>query len=191
MEENWYKEYFMKKFRTLFVATVMALGMTCAAYADDGVTDNVSCISVLSDEISTGCIEGTALLEESTETVAEVASETVASIGTDTSAEFGASLGEFKLTAYCGCRKCNGKWTGQPTALGTGYEHGRTIAVDRRVIPIGTWVYINIPGEGWQKFRAEDTGSAIKGNRIDIYVDSHSACNQAKYNTVCEVRLAK
>lgn len=52
-------------------------------------------------------------------------------------------------------------------------------------------MYINIPGEGWQKFRAEDTGSAIKGNRIDIYVDSHSACNQTKYNTVCEVRLAK
>lgn len=103
----------------------------------------------------------------------------------------GASLGNFKLTSYCSCRRCNGRWTGYPTAAGTNYEYGRTIAVDRRVIPLGTWVYINIPGEGWQKFRAEDTGSAIKGNRIDVYVgDNHGECYQARYNQVSEVRLA-
>lgn len=103
----------------------------------------------------------------------------------------GKSLGNFKLTGYCACRKCNGKWTGSPTALDTKLTPGRTIAVDPRVIPLGTWVYININGEGWHKYRAEDTGSAIKGHRIDVCAPSHSECRNPKYNATVEVRLAK
>lgn len=118
-------------------------------------------------------------------------SQAVAYSGSNEQVNLGESLGNFKLTAYCGCRKCNGRWTGYPTASGTDYVQGRTIAVDKRVIPLGTWVYINIPNEGWQKFRAEDTGSAIKRNRIDVYVDGHNLCNQSKYNGISEVRLAR
>jgi 3D (Asp-Asp-Asp) domain-containing protein len=103
----------------------------------------------------------------------------------------GKSLGNFKLTGYCACRKCNGKWTGSPTALGTKLTPGRTIAVDPKVIPLGSWVYININGEGWHKYRAEDTGSAIKGHRIDVCAPSHSECRNPKYNATVEVRLAK
>lgn len=105
--------------------------------------------------------------------------------------KLGKSLGNFKLTGYCACRKCNGKWTGSPTALGTKLTPGRTIAVDPRVIPLGSWVYININGEGWHKYRAEDTGSAIKGHRIDVCAPSHSECRNPKYNATVEVRLAK
>lgn len=76
----------------------------------------------------------------------------------------------FQATAYCGCRKCNGKWTGYPTASGTDYVAGRTIAVDPNVIPLGSKVTV----EGMGTFTAEDTGSAIKGNIIDIYFDSHN-----------------
>lgn len=43
---------------------------------------------------------------------------------------------------------------------------GRTIAVDPKVIPYGSKVFI--PGFGWRV--AEDTGGAIRGNRIDILV---------------------
>ena len=154
----------MKKFRTLFVASLFALSISGIAYADDDTADNVSCISV--DSIEEDCEE------------------------IDTCTELGDDIGEFKLTAYCSCKACNGKWTGQPTSLGTGYEYGRTIAVDKRIIPLGTWVYIDIPGEGWQKFRAEDTGSAIKGNRIDIYVNNHSEVYQERYNKVCNVKLS-
>ncbi|WP_248924532.1 3D domain-containing protein [Paenibacillus hamazuiensis] len=56
------------------------------------------------------------------------------------------------------------------TASGTRPAEGRTIAVDPRIIPMGWWVYID--GIGFR--RAEDTGGAIKGNKIDVYFESDS-----------------
>lgn len=44
-----------------------------------------------------------------------------------------------------------------------------TIAVDPRVIPLGSLVYV----EGYGKAIAADTGGAIKGNIIDVFVNSH------------------
>lgn len=46
--------------------------------------------------------------------------------------------------------------------------HWGAVAVDPRVIPLGTRMYIE--GFGNQVFVAEDTGSAIKGYRIDIWM---------------------
>lgn len=80
-------------------------------------------------------------------------------------------IGTFTLTAYCNCRKCCGKWARGPTASGEMPEAGKTIAVDPDVIPLGTRVYIDGMGE----YVAQDTGSAINGNRIDVYMDSHTA----------------
>lgn len=77
-------------------------------------------------------------------------------------------LGTFKLTAYCSCTKCCGKSDGI-TASGKKAQAGRTVAVDRSLIPFGTELLIN--GE---TYVAEDTGGAVKGNVIDIYFDSHS-----------------
>lgn len=54
------------------------------------------------------------------------------------------------------------------TSIGKKPVVGRTIAVDPKVIPYGSKVYI--PGYGWRI--AEDTGGAIKGNRIDILVEN-------------------
>lgn len=78
-------------------------------------------------------------------------------------------LGRYKLSFYCSCRKCNGNSHGV-TASGTHVKEGRTIAVDSRKIPLGSVVHI----DGFGDFIAEDTGSAIKGNRIDIFVSSHA-----------------
>lgn len=84
------------------------------------------------------------------------------------------SLGEFKVTAYCSCRKCCGVWAdNRPngvvyTASGEKAEAGKTIAVDTSVIPFGTEVKI-----GDVIYTAQDTGSAVKGNVIDIYFESH------------------
>jgi 3D (Asp-Asp-Asp) domain-containing protein len=77
-------------------------------------------------------------------------------------------IGTSTLTAYCSCSSCCGKSTGI-TASGARVQANHTIAADTRVLPFGTVVYIN--GED---YTVEDTGSAIKGNRIDIYFDSHS-----------------
>ncbi|MNW28235.1 Cell wall-binding protein YocH precursor [compost metagenome] len=57
------------------------------------------------------------------------------------------------------------------TATGTHVKQGRTISVDPRVIPLGSKVYITSKSfpEMNGVYTAEDTGSAIKGNKIDVY----------------------
>ncbi|MGL5312829.1 MAG: SH3 domain-containing protein [Peptostreptococcaceae bacterium] len=66
-------------------------------------------------------------------------------------------------TAYTGYSTTS---TGQKPVWGT-------IAVDPKVIPYGTKVYI--PAFD-QVFVANNTGGAIKGNKIDIYMNSKSEC---------------
>ncbi len=58
------------------------------------------------------------------------------------------------------------------TATGTTPKWG-TIAVDPSVIPYGTKVYIP---KFDMVFTAEDCGGAIKGNKIDIFMNSESEC---------------
>ena len=77
------------------------------------------------------------------------------------------SLGVFKLTAYCACSKCCGKSDGI-TASGVKAVEGVTIAADTRVLPFGTKVIIN-----GHEYIVQDKGGSIKGNRIDVYFDSH------------------
>lgn len=79
-----------------------------------------------------------------------------------------------KLTAYCPCTECSGQW-GKKTKMGTTAVEGRTIAVDPKVIPLGSEVLI----EG-KIYIAEDIGGAVKGNVIDIYFDEHKS-NFRKY----------
>ena len=82
------------------------------------------------------------------------------------------SLGTFKITFYCPCRKCSGKY-GHHTSSGAYATEGRTIAVDTRVIPYGTKVYI----EGYGEYVAEDTGGKwVRGNHIDIFLEDHLTC---------------
>ena len=76
-------------------------------------------------------------------------------------------LGKYKLTAYCGCKKCSGKW-GTRTASGKKAKQGRTIAVDRRKIKLGTKVKIN-----GKTYVAEDVGGGVKGKHIDVFFSSH------------------
>lgn len=73
----------------------------------------------------------------------------------------------FKVTAYCPCSKCCGKEDGI-TATGTVATAGRTIAVDPTVIPYGSKVILD-----GVTYVAEDTGGSIKGNKIDMFFDTH------------------
>lgn len=75
-------------------------------------------------------------------------------------------------TAYTSGPESTGKRPGHPqygyTYSGTRPRQGRTIAVDPKLIPLGSLVYIQELGQ----YRvAEDTGGAIHGNRIDLYMD--------------------
>ncbi|MDY0236384.1 MAG: 3D domain-containing protein [Gudongella sp.] len=62
------------------------------------------------------------------------------------------------------------------TASGTTARPG-TVAVDPRVIPLGTKLYVeSLDGTSDYGFAiAEDRGSAIKGNRIDLFFSSNKA----------------
>lgn len=89
-------------------------------------------------------------------------------------------LGNFKITYYCTGSCCCGKSDGI-TASGRKAVPYYTVAVDRRKIPLNCIVVIN-----GKEYRADDTGGAIKGNRIDICVGSHSEAlkNGVKYMDV-------
>lgn len=76
-------------------------------------------------------------------------------------------LGVFKTTGYCNCRKCAGRWAGGPTKSGVMPVAGETVAIDPRVIPLGSMVMI----DGAIRW-AQDTG--VRGRHIDVYYDSHS-----------------
>ena len=94
----------------------------------------------------------------STSTTTESSSDTI-----DTSK--GKYLGKFKLTAYCSCKICCGKWSGGGTASGTTPTPGRTIAMAG--VPFGTKLSIN-----GQIYTVEDRGTAY--GHVDIFMGSHS-----------------
>ncbi len=76
-------------------------------------------------------------------------------------------LGTFKTTAYCPCYQCSEGW-GRQTSSGALATANHTVAVDKRVIPMGTRLLIN-----GQEYVAQDVGGGVKGNHIDIYFNTH------------------
>ena len=66
--------------------------------------------------------------------------------------------------------------TGNNTATGTVPTVGRTIAVDRNLIPLGSAVRIEVPSAPQYSgvYYAEDTGGAVNGYIVDIFVGSQS-----------------
>ncbi len=93
----------------------------------------------------------------------------------DIQADKPVSLGEFRMTAYCPCEECCGKWAdNRPDgvvygAIGEELKEGYSIAVDPDIIPYRSKVVID-----GQVYKAQDCGGAIKGNRIDVYFEDHN-----------------
>ena len=115
--------------------------------------------------------DGVVTKREMTETnVLKASQPKVVAHGTITLASRGGhtlNFSEAKIvssTAYTG---------GGRTATGTAPKVG-TVAVDPRVIPYGTKIYI----EGYGIGIAEDTGSSIRGDKIDVYFDTRSECRK-------------
>lgn len=87
--------------------------------------------------------------------------------------DFGSRGRTVTATAYTSGPESTGKRPGHPayglTATGAQALEGHTIAVDPGTIPLGSRVFIQELNE--YRF-AEDTGGAIRGERIDLYVDN-------------------
>lgn len=89
-----------------------------------------------------------------------------ASRTTDTGSSSGVKI--YKITAYCPCSICCGKYASGYTASGTKATEGRTVAAPSN-LAFGTKLIIN-----GKEYTVEDRGGSVKGNHIDMYVDSHA-----------------
>ena len=85
-------------------------------------------------------------------------------------------LGTFLLTGYDDCYLCQEEFVGT-TALGVPPRENHTIAVDPKIIPLGTHVLIN------------DVGGGVNQNHIDIFVGSHAETFSDFCNGYAEVYL--
>lgn len=86
------------------------------------------------------------------------------------------NLGTFKVYAYS---------SGGITASGARTKANHTVAVDPKVIPLGSKIMVN-----GKVYKAEDTGGAIKGKKLDIYMPSESDCRNWGVRN-CTVYLLK
>lgn len=94
-------------------------------------------------------------------------------------------IGEFLLTGYDDCPLCQEEFVGT-TALGVAPAVQHTVAVDPKVIPLGSHLLID-----GVEYVAEDVGGAIKGYHIDIFVGSHEETFSSFCNKTTDVYLIK
>lgn len=85
-----------------------------------------------------------------------------------TTSSTGGTTKIFKVTAYCACSKCCGGRASGYTSSGTKATAGRTVAASSQ-FSFGTKLLIN-----GKEYTVEDRGGAVKGDKIDIYMNSHS-----------------
>ena len=150
-----------------FVLAVISLVLSFAHSSKKNNENEISCTEYLFYEHENK-IETMTFAEETTESTNVSKNEPTTAKKTQT----------FRATAYCPCVECSGGY-GYITATGAKATAGRTIAVDPSVIPFGTEVIIN-----GHTYIAEDTGGAIKGNRIDIFFDNHAEASNFGLQTV-------
>jgi uncharacterized protein YabE (DUF348 family) len=102
------------------------------------------------------------------ETLVEPKNRVIA-MGTITAVSRGNQMMNFREARYMEASAYT--YTGNRTATGKNPEVGM-VAVDPRVIPMGSRLYI----EGYGYGRAADTGGSIKGNRLDLFMEDRSQC---------------
>lgn len=144
--------------------------------ADTNVTD-----SKIEQNVSTEDIEDEKK-EETKEIEKEVKAVSYRELAENNPPEEYKQVIEATATAYCLCQKCCGKSPSSPgygvTASGLKIIPGtgmKVIAVDSKVIPLGSKVYVQGLNGAWDYGYAVagDTGGAIKSMKIDLYMDSH------------------
>jgi len=79
------------------------------------------------------------------------------------------SLGVFIVTAYCPCGKCCGRFADGITANCHQIQKGDRFCASDKSFPFG--IMLDISGYGFVP--VWDRGSAITGNRLDVFFDTH------------------
>ncbi|MBQ1577305.1 MAG: 3D domain-containing protein [Oscillospiraceae bacterium] len=87
------------------------------------------------------------------------------------------SLGSFSVTHYCPCVQCCGKSDGV-TASGRNVVPYYSVAVDPSVIPLGSIIYLDYGDGVLHECRADDTGGAVRGYKLDLCVGDHQTAVQ-------------
>lgn len=77
-----------------------------------------------------------------------------------------------RVTAYCPCPKCCGKWSDGYTANGYKIQKGDVFVAAPKEIPFGTMLIVPNYNQG-QPVEVKDRGGAIKLDRLDVYFDDH------------------
>lgn len=93
-------------------------------------------------------------------------------------------MGECKITYYCPCWECSRQW-GDQTYSGKTARSEHTVAVDPEVFDIGSKLLID-----GKVYTAEDIGGGVKGDHVDIFVDTHeeTLAGGVKYKDVKVIR---
>jgi len=77
-----------------------------------------------------------------------------------------------RVTAYCPCEKCCGKYSNSQTACGHKIRPGDAFVAADKEYSFGTEIII--PGyENAAPVKVLDRGGAIRGNRLDVFFSSH------------------
>ncbi len=82
-----------------------------------------------------------------------------------------------RVTAYCACAKCCGKFSDGITADNHRIRRGDTFAAADKKYGFGTELVV--PGyNGSEPVQVKDRGKAIKGNRLDVFYHTHRKARQ-------------
>ena len=80
----------------------------------------------------------------------------------------------YNVSAYCPCELCCGAFADGVTASGHVIQPGDKFVAADKSIPFGTM--LDVPGYGLVPVL--DRGGAIKGNKLDLYFDTHAEALQ-------------
>lgn len=82
-----------------------------------------------------------------------------------------------RVTAYCPCAICCGKWSDGVTACNHRIQPGDTFTAADKMYRFGTEMIV--PGYNQnQPVEVKDRGRVIKGNRLDVFFSSHETAKK-------------
>lgn len=91
-------------------------------------------------------------------------------------------VGDFAVTHYCTCSTCCGKTDGIG-ASGRAVIPYYSVAVDPSVIPLGSIIYLDYGDGVLHECRADDTGGAVRGYKLDLCVGEHKSAQMLGVRT--------